>query len=357
MALVGERVNYSDSIEVAAAFAKQALDLLEEHKVPATPQNFTIWYAYVSGRHPDLVTMLNQLIGSDAEFPVERHGEIYDKFFSTQQEEEALQDASEQIDLQLDGLMDMLHEASGEAQEFQESIQDGLHDLTQSKGLDGITQIMQKVVSQAKKMQASNNDLQKRLETSSGEIKSLKKHLDEVQKEALTDGLTGIANRKCFDMSLRRLTSEAKDSDRPFCLLLTDIDHFKAFNDNYGHQIGDQVIKLVANVLEKTAEDSQIAARYGGEEFALLLPSTKLEAAYKIAERIRETVSTKRIRNRNTGEEMGNITLSIGLGLYRAGEPVTDLIQRADASLYFAKGNGRNRTATERELEPETVAS
>ncbi len=349
-------MNYTDSIEDAAAFAKQALDLLDEHKVPATPQNFTIWYAYVSGRHPDLVTMLNQLLGSETVFPVERHGEIYDRFFSTQQEEEALHDASEQIDLQLDGLMDMLHEASGEAQEFQESIQDGLQDLTQSKGLDGITQIMQKVVSQAKKMQASNNDLQKRLETSSGEIKSLKKHLDDVQKEALTDGLTGIANRKNFDLALRRLTTEAAASGTTFCLLMTDIDHFKAFNDNYGHQIGDQVIKLVANVLDKTAEGKQVAARYGGEEFALLLPETKLEAAFKIAETIRETVATKRIRNRNTGEEMGNITLSIGLSLYRPNEPVTDLIQRADASLYFAKGNGRNRTATERELESEAVA-
>lgn len=349
-------MDYADSIEDAAAFAKQALDLLDEHKVPATPQNFTVWYAYVSGRYPDLVSMLDKLIGSDTDFPVDQQVEIYDKFFSTQKEEEALQDASEQIDLQLDGIMEVIDQASGGAQEFQASIQDGLQGLAKSKGLDGITQIMQTLVSQSKKMQATNNDLQKKLETSSGEIKNLKQHLDDVQKEALTDGLTGIANRKHFDTALRRMTQEAGESGETFCLLLTDIDHFKAFNDNYGHQIGDQVIKLVAAILSKTAQEDQLAARYGGEEFALLLPSTDLDAAFVIAEQIRETVATKRIRNRNTGEELGNITLSIGLGIYRKDEPVTDLIQRADASLYFAKGNGRNCTATENQLDSTAMA-
>jgi len=353
----GVSVNYADSIEDAAAFAKQALDLLDEHKVPATPQNFTVWYAYVSGRYPDLVSMLDKLIESDTDFAVDQHGEIYDKFFSNRKEEEALQDASEQIDVQLDGLMDIINEASGEAKDFQDSIQDGLQGLGKTKGLDGITQIMQTLVSQSKKMQATNNDLQKKLETSSGEIKNLKQHLDDVQKEALTDGLTGIANRKHFDNALRRMTSEAGETGKTFCLLITDIDHFKAFNDNYGHQIGDQVIKLVASILDKTAEEDQLACRYGGEEFALLLPSTELDKAYTIAESIRETVATKRIRNRNTGEEMGNITLSIGLGIYRDGEPVTDLIQRADASLYFAKGNGRNQTATENDIDSPAMAS
>lgn len=349
-------MDYADSIEDAAAFAKQALDLLDEHKVPATPQNFTVWYAYVSGRHPDLVSMLDKLIGSETEFPVDQQVEIYDRFFSNQKEEEALQDASAQIDLQLDGIMDIISEASGEAKDFQETIQDGMQGLAKSKGLDGITQIMQTLVSQSKKMQATNNDLQKKLETSSSEIKSLKQHLDDVQKEALTDGLTGIANRKHFDNSLRRMTSEAGETGETFCLLITDIDHFKAFNDNYGHQIGDQVIKLVANILSKTAEGDQLACRYGGEEFSLLLPNTELNVAHSIAEKIRETVATKRIRNRNTGEELGNITLSIGLGVYRKDEPVTDLIQRADASLYFAKGNGRNQTATENDIESAAMA-
>ena len=110
-------------------------------------------------------------------------------------------------------------------------------------------------------------------------------------------------------------------------------------------------MKLVANILQGNVKGKDLAARYGGEEFALILPTTKLYDAKTVCDHIRNAVSTKRIRNRTTGEEMGNITLSIGVALYHPGESLTDFISRSDEGLYFAKGNGRNQTVLETQLE------
>ena len=133
-------------------------------------------------------------------------------------------------------------------------------------------------------------------------------------------------------------------------MLLGDIDHFKKFNDTYGHQVGDQVLKLVGMILKDSSKDGAIAARYGGEEFAIIVPNAGMVTAESLAETVRTTVASKRIRKRSTGEDFGNITMSIGIALFKPGEPIADLIQRADESLYFAKNAGRNRVATEREL-------
>lgn len=344
-------MEFSEGVEEAAGYARQVHDLLAKHGIPATPQNYTVWYAYVAGRYPDLAAALDGYIDRDSSFSESDNAEIYDKFFTHHEEEEALRDASERMEEHLASVMSVINTATGETRHFQDSIRDGLQDLTKSMGLEGIKQVMARLVTEAKRMQESNETLQQRLETSSEEVSSLRRHLEEVQREALTDGLTGIPNRKMFDMSLRRLTREAVERNEPLCLALTDIDFFKAFNDNYGHQTGDQVLKLVARILADNVDGHEVAARYGGEEFVLILPKCRLPDAMALSEHIRQTVSSKKIRNKNSGKDLGNITMSIGVSQYRPGEPMSELIQRADAALYYAKGNGRNQTALETSLE------
>jgi diguanylate cyclase len=128
-------------------------------------------------------------------------------------------------------------------------------------------------------------------------------------------------------------------------MLMFDIDHFKSFNDSYGHLTGDQVLRLVGMSLKQTIKGQDITARYGGEEFAVVLPNTALRQALTVADHIRRAVMAKELKKKSTGEILGRVTISVG---------VSTLIERADACLYAAKRNGRNRVVCE--ADPEYVA-
>lgn len=344
-------MEYSEGFEQAQSYAEKTLDLLRDQNIPPNPRNFAVWYSYVNEKYPDLKKALDVLLSNKQTFTSQKNEEIYDKYFTHSEEGVALQETSKQIEEQVGRVLEMMGDASGGVENFGQSLQDGLGAIADSKGLEDIRSAVQSLAMETQKMQQSNSMLQEKLKASSQEIASLRQNLEDVQREAMTDALTGIANRKMFDATLRQRAMEAMEDDAPLCLALTDIDFFKKFNDTYGHQTGDQVLKLVARILQGNVKGNDLAARYGGEEFALVLPNTVMEDARTLCDKIRDAVSSKRIRNRSTGEEMGNITLSIGIAQFRPGEPLSDFIHRSDEGLYFAKGNGRNQTVLETQLE------
>lgn len=350
-------MNFAENIAEAKSYAERALEILEERGYPPNPANFTIWYTHLSGKFPDLSEEVTRSESEEGGLTSEMSGQLFRKFFTQGEQEQALQDTGAKISQEMSEVLKILAEASGDAESFQSSLQSNLKDLTDDQGLDAITKAMKSLVGEAQKIQSSNADMQKRLEASSKEIMNLQENLDAVKKEALTDGLTGIGNRKTFDIAIERAIEEAKETGAPLTLAMTDIDFFKKFNDTYGHQTGDQVLKLVAKILDSNVREGETAARYGGEEFGLIMPGADLAEAAAICERVRTTVSSKQIRNRTTGESMGNITLSLGIALFRPEDTATDLLQRADAGLYYAKGAGRNQVVLETQIEDAALAS
>ncbi len=157
--------------------------------------------------------------------------------------------------------------------------------------------------------------------------------------EAHADALTGLANRRAFDMELSRRLAQRQRQGTPVCLLIIDIDHFKTFNDEFGHLLGDAILKEVSKVLEATARQMDIVARLGGDEFAVLLPGSNLEDASHGAERILSAIGDKPLQWE--GHEH-TLTVSIGLAEAQLDDDPVSLIKRSDSALYAAKEAGRN---------------
>nr|WP_248306212.1 GGDEF domain-containing protein [Devosia oryzisoli] len=166
----------------------------------------------------------------------------------------------------------------------------------------------------------------------------------------MLDPLTKIANRKSLDEGLAEAIREAAETGAPLSLMLVDIDHFKTFNDTYGHQTGDQVLRLVAMTLKSNIKGKDLAARYGGEEFVAVLPSTDMEGAVIVAENVRKAIQAKELLKRSTNEKLGRITASFGVARFHPTDNAMSLIERADRCLYAAKHAGRNRVVSESEL-------
>lgn len=168
----------------------------------------------------------------------------------------------------------------------------------------------------------------------------------ETLQHATLDALTGLNNRRQFEIRLNQEVSTAKRQGQPLCAIMIDIDYFKNVNDTYGHVVGDCVLKHVAGVVKTTLRESDIASRYGGEEFAILLPFTKLEEAIAVAQRLRKAVEMTSIEVPNEKEATKltiNVTVSIGVNEYVASDNAQDLYKKADKALYDAKTHGRNK--------------
>jgi diguanylate cyclase len=196
-----------------------------------------------------------------------------------------------------------------------------------------------------------NKTLEARLSASKLEISELQEILEAVRSENQTDPLTSLANRKFFDDALAKMLATAQERREPLSLVLLDIDHFKKFNDSYGHLTGDQVLRLVAVAVKQNVKGQDISARYGGEEFAIILPTTALRAAVTVADKIRRAVMTKDLMKRSTGEHLGRVTMSIGVAALAQGDTPQTLIERADVCLYAAKRSGRNRVISQTDPE------
>ena len=179
-----------------------------------------------------------------------------------------------------------------------------------------------------------------------GREKLLREQTMVLRSQTFADGLTGIANRRHFDVAIEKEMRRAMRTGSPLSLLMIDIDHFKDYNDHYGHQQGDDcLIRVAAELAAMLQRPTDLLARYGGEEFAAILPDTDATQALRMAEAIRKHAAELRIPHAKTGNEVKHITVSIGIATQHPQQQPTipALIGAADRALYLAKGAGRNR--------------
>jgi diguanylate cyclase len=336
----------------------RTIDEIGRQTLPVSPQNYEVWLTYLTHSSPDLRLALDKMIATGRPLSADDMEQLYERFFSTTHLSTQVMETGTRIAHEIADALDALKRAGATTERYGATLNVAADSL-QNATIDGdaLKRLINVLSSATTEMSKQNSSLSHKLAQSSVEMEKLRTSLRQARAEALTDALTGIANRKLFDETLRLRKEEADNEKTELALLLCDIDHFKSFNDTWGHQTGDQVIRFVASALTKFALPDHLVARYGGEEFAVIMPRTSLKDAGRIADQIRTAIEAKRLVRRSTNETIGAVTISFGAALYAAGESVGTLISRADECLYMSKRNGRNRVTLETQMPPAAVTN
>lgn len=334
---------YNQDKTQAQQIAAQALERIESEKLAPTPDAFSVLYVYYAGLNPDITRAIDILMAKEGKLAPERIAEIYTRFMSTNTNDDFMKMAGDLVSSTLSDMSSMMVSVQSATTQYSGSLE-SVNSMTEGEISSAeLHAALHKMMAETQKIIEENKILEDKLDKSSKNVQKLQNEMESVRKEAITDGLTALPNRKYFDMEIERMLAESKSSGEKMCLMMMDIDHFKSFNDTYGHQIGDQVLRLVGKTLQHGVKGKDFAARYGGEEFSVMLPDTPIHLAEKVANSLRIAVASKEVINRSTGEKLGKITMSIGVAEYNFNETSNALIERADAALYTAKNNGRNR--------------
>ncbi len=337
------------SIEETAGYVRLALPLMARLGIPMTPRNYTVWYQYVSGKNKDLHEAIDSMIARKEAFFEEKNQELYQHFCATE-DESTLREIRKDLRQIMMVVFKEVADLSGQAERYESLVSKSIDKLSEDAPIHAIRRVVDEIITETKAMATSGKALQQKFKKVTAELTHLRKEVEQAKTEALLDFLTGVANRKAFDETLAEAAGEAVSAGVELSLLMIDIDHFKRFNDQYGHVVGDEVLRFVANKISDMVRGRDLIARYGGEEFAVILPETPLAGARTVAENIRSWFAQEKLKRIATAQRLGTITVSIGAALYRPGEPMESFIGRSDAALYAAKEAGRNRVATESDI-------
>lgn len=337
-------MKFSDNSDQAADFLRLAVPTMIKHKIVPNPLNYALWYSYYSNAYPTLNKELDQTIERYGTCPPEVGEALFIQHMTDLENEnekkiESFQKAFSHI---VDSLSDSLDETAKQTNSYSQALMGNLSTIGAHQLDSSIAPVLDELNANATAICSANEQFQGKLSAAQSEINSLKAELDKSKKEANTDPLTGLYNRRVLESIYHQFVEEYDDNDE-LALIIMDIDKFKLFNDTHGHLLGDQILKFVGQLLQQECKEPVVPVRFGGEEFALLCPSLCLEEAEQVAENIRTKLSSIPFRNKQTGKKIAPVTASFGVAIKQHEEILTNIIERADKALYAAKDAGRNQ--------------
>jgi diguanylate cyclase len=326
------------------ALAETALHQIKGLGLPADPESYALWYVYAAGTMPELNNKIDQLIADNAA-SVTEFDRLYDNYLSPTQ----LLDHADRIGSvlfeQIEHITDLIEASVGSSDSLEMHLATAGQELRRTVDRETIRAVVETLIKSIKEMEERACASHTALQSSHQVIQALKQNLKQTREEANTDPVTLLCNRRQFDRVLNRAVETANDKSSRLSLLMIDVDDFKRFNDVHGHQMGDEVLRLLGATLKEATNGSGLAARLGGDEFAVILRDNELSEAHKRAETIRRSIMEREVQRRATKERLGRITISIGVAQYQPPERASALLDRADRHLLIAKEQGRNRVA------------
>jgi diguanylate cyclase len=325
--------------------AKQALASLEQHGIAPLPKYYEVWLNYHAEIKPALRADMDKLLAQGRAIDEYVCTSLHATHIDTDSLDEKIRKAGDTITSEIAGVVQGLSAVKHHTTSFGKTLADAGRQLDGAASPQAVRSIVAGLSNATAQMSRQSMELEAKLNATAREVGLLKAQLEEAKAEAGTDALTGIANRKVFEEQLTVAMNNENFRAPPAILIIGDIDHFKQVNDTWGHQTGDQVIRFVASVLTRFAPEGSTVARIGGEEFALLMPAIALDRAKAVAQHIRAAVEGKKLVRRSSNEDLGRITISLGLAQAVRGEAGDSLVARADAALYASKRNGRNQVS------------
>lgn len=315
--------------------------LMDEGEVDPTPSNYEFFYRYMTGADPQLIEAVNAARSAT--------GKVDERMISSIRRElygngsTGVSRLLEDTERQLVHMNDYVEKSDADARSYRDRLGIGRRDLDAAATLERQRTMLAEMIEATNTMIATTELLQTELTDSSREIDMLKADLEIARVESRSDALTGLANRKACCDYLDAQIVRAVVEQQPLSLIFVDIDFFKKFNDNFGHRMGDEVLRLVAQNLERFFHGRGFVSRWGGEEFVIIMPALDADEAVAQAELFRQHIATRTVRARQSGREIGKITLSLGVTALIADDTAQAIIDRADDALYDAKANGRDR--------------
>ena len=328
------------------ALAGAALTAMQAAGVWPTPLNFELWLHVAADAEGPLSRAIRALTAAGEPITEAKSEELAARFLPGGRLDEEIRDAGLHLDEQLEQVARAITSAQKSTADYGRTLAGATRDLEPGAPAADVKRMIDTLATATRRVQRENDTLEKRLQTSTQEVSRLREHLESARRDAMTDALSNLPNRKAFDQGLVRACADADATGAPLTLAVLDIDHFKRFNDTWGHQTGDQVIRFVASIIRKNGAAPRLPARYGGEEFALVLPGERAAAAMELLEAIRVEISSRALKRRSTDEDLGAVTVSAGLAERRPGESLAAFVERADAALYESKRTGRDRVTS-----------
>ena len=328
------------SLTEAKACAQQAIELLLGHQLPPNPVNYAVAYEYNARVDSDLHRVLNGHLKTGKQLDEFLLGELYEQHIASDQADQ-FKDMRNDLQGILQSLMQNISSAGGQVDEYHDRLVRNIERLGSEHGPDALRTVASDLLESTLKAKHDNQALQSKLNTARQETERLRDELELHRREALIDPLTGLYNRRALERQIQGMWQETDIG--ALSVLALDIDHFKRINDNYGHAIGDVVLRHVADIMRKCIRGEDIAVRFGGEEFLILLPDTPLAGAKQVAETIRKRVEALRLTRRHDNLTLDPFTISLGVTVRQEADDHDTLFERADKALYHSKNSGRNR--------------